>query len=262
MQRRRNRGRPPRYRSLEELREKIEKYFKDCEGRPLINQKTGEPAVNRYGQAIMVGEEPPTVTGLAYALGFRSRQSLLNYQGKPAFEELITDAKLRIEAYTERRLFDRSGVNGAKFSLANNWGWGKESEEPEDNDGYDDIMAEVRRRLEGTEFDDRYGDQDGAEADAVGKDQDKQIPGGVRREQGHAEGASEGERADAAGDGGIQDAVGDDQHDDIGQQEAEGGAAGDLGSVQQDDDNGKIYRQWGGMMWGADNMRLPDREKQ
>ena len=33
-------------------------------------------------------------------------------------------AKARVECYTEERLFDNAGANGAKFSLANNFeGW-------------------------------------------------------------------------------------------------------------------------------------------
>lgn len=36
----------------------------------------------------------------------------------------ITRAKTMIEAYTEERLFDREGSNGAQFSLRNNFkGW-------------------------------------------------------------------------------------------------------------------------------------------
>ncbi len=38
--------------------------------------------------------------------------------------------KSRCEEYAERRLYDRDGVNGAKFSLANNFkGW---RDKPED----------------------------------------------------------------------------------------------------------------------------------
>ena len=68
--------------------------------------------------------KPPTVTGLALALGLKSRQALLNYQNREEFNDAVTRAKLRIEEYAERRLFDRDGVNGAKFSLMNNFkGW-------------------------------------------------------------------------------------------------------------------------------------------
>ena len=76
--------------------------------------------LNRYGQPVMIGERPPTVTGLALALGFTTRTSLLNYQGKKEFMDTITRAKSMVEAYAEERLFDRDGSNGARFSLVNN----------------------------------------------------------------------------------------------------------------------------------------------
>lgn len=95
-------GRPPKYKSVGEISEKIEEYFEKCEK----------------------GKKPLTVTGLALALGFQSRQALLNYQGRKEFSAAIIRAKSRVEQYTEERLFDKEGANGAKFSLANNFdGW-------------------------------------------------------------------------------------------------------------------------------------------
>jgi hypothetical protein len=95
-------GRPLKYKTKKALEEAIEAYFRRCQQE----------------------DRPPTVTGLAYELGFLSRQALLNYQDRPEFHDTITRAKLRIETYAEERLFDREGVNGAKFSLTNNFeGW-------------------------------------------------------------------------------------------------------------------------------------------
>lgn len=116
-------GRPPKFRSVKELQKKIEAYFKKCEGTVLTDSE-GFPMLDREGNPVMRKAKPPTVTGLALALGFHSRQSLLNYQGKPQFEEVITVAKSMIEEYTEEKLFDKNSVNGAKFSLSNNFsGW-------------------------------------------------------------------------------------------------------------------------------------------
>ena len=118
-----NGGRPPFYNSVEEIEEKIEAYFKECEGKPLCDAD-GIPVVDKWGNPIMYGVRPLTITGLALALGFTSRQALLNYQAKPMFVDTITRAKARIEQYAEERLFDKDGANGAKFSLANNFdGW-------------------------------------------------------------------------------------------------------------------------------------------
>lgn len=111
------------------MQEAVNAYFADCEGRPLTDE-SGEPILNKNGSPVIVGAHPPTVTGLALWLGFKTRQSLLNYQHRTAaFNDILTAAKSRCEEYAERRLFDRDGVNGAKFSLANNFkGWNEKSE--------------------------------------------------------------------------------------------------------------------------------------
>lgn len=59
----------------------------------------------------------------------------------------ITRAKTYIEEYSERRLFDRDGVNGAKFSLINNFkGWSehpKEDAQKETIDKLDEILRGI-----------------------------------------------------------------------------------------------------------------------
>ncbi|MBQ6945372.1 MAG: hypothetical protein IJN43_13750 [Ruminococcus sp.] len=117
-------GCPPMYKTVEQMKEKIEEYFELCEGEPYFDEE-GKPFFTDKGVIIYkVQPKPPTVTGLALALGFASRQALLNYQGKDEFNDTITRAKSRVEEYAETRLFDKEGSNGAKFSLANNFeGW-------------------------------------------------------------------------------------------------------------------------------------------
>ena len=118
-----NGGAPPKYKSAKEMQEKIDDYFEKCAGEMLIDSD-GNPILDKYGQPVIYGAKPFTVTGLALALGFTSRQALLNYQAKKEFVDTITRAKTRIEQYAEERLFDKDGANGAKFSLANNFeGW-------------------------------------------------------------------------------------------------------------------------------------------
>lgn len=118
-------GRPPKYTSKEEIEGLIEDYFNSCKGE-LLKDNEGEPILNKWGNPVIINQRPPTVTGLALALGFSTRQGLLNYQGKKEFLDTITRAKAMVEQYTEERLFDRDGVNGARFSLTNNFsGWGE-----------------------------------------------------------------------------------------------------------------------------------------
>ncbi|MCM1024423.1 MAG: DNA-packaging protein [Prevotella sp.] len=120
-----------KYTSAAEMQAAVDAYFTDCEGRPLTDD-VGKTVLNKNGSPVIVGAHPPTVTGLALWLGFKTRQSLLNYQHRSdKFNDVLTAAKSRCEEYAERRLFDRDGVNGAKFSLANNFkGW---SEKPADS---------------------------------------------------------------------------------------------------------------------------------
>lgn len=131
-------GRPPKYKSRKEIETKIEAYFAECEGH-IAKNENNEPILDKYGQPVVVNKKPPTITGLALALGFTSRQALLNYEAKDEFVDTILRAKARVEQYTEERLFDKEGANGAKFSLSNNFeGW-KERKE---------IDATVHKKLE------------------------------------------------------------------------------------------------------------------
>ena len=133
-------GRPPKYKSADEIQGLIDDYFAACKGRPLLDDD-GKPRLDKWGHPIMLD-----------ALGFASRQGLLNYQGKKDFVDTITRAKTLVERYTEERLFDRDGNRGAIFSLQNNFaGWrDKEQQQKEDtpeerlSDALDAIVQAVK----------------------------------------------------------------------------------------------------------------------
>lgn len=120
-------GCPPMYKTPEEMQKVIDKYFEDCSGEYIVID--GEVATDKHGHPIKTKERPLTITGLALALGFTTRQSLLNYEGKPEFLDTIKRAKSKIEQYAEERLYDKDGVNGAKFNLSNNFkGWSEKQQ--------------------------------------------------------------------------------------------------------------------------------------
>ena len=135
-------GRPPFYNTKEEMQEKIDAYFEECKGEPLLDEE-GKPALTKSGCPIIIGARPLTITGLALALGFNSRQALLNYQAKDEFHDTILRAKAKVECYAEERLFDKDGANGAKFSLANNFDGWKEKQQIEA-----DINSEMTINIE------------------------------------------------------------------------------------------------------------------
>lgn len=116
-------GCPPMYETPEEMQKVIDAYFTECAG-VYVRDKDGNIETNKNDEPIITGAKPLTITGLALALGFTSRQALLNYEGKEEFVDTIKRAKAKVEQYAEERLFDKDGVNGAKFNLSNNFkGW-------------------------------------------------------------------------------------------------------------------------------------------
>lgn len=115
-------GRPPMYETPEEMQIIIDEYFNKCDGEILLDSN-GDPMLNKYNEPIFYNKKAYTVTGLALALGFTSRQALINYQHKDRFVDTVTRAKMRCQEYAENRLYDKEGSNGAKFSLSNNFGW-------------------------------------------------------------------------------------------------------------------------------------------
>lgn len=139
-------GRPPKYESKEQIESLIEQYFKDCEGKALKDAE-GNPILNKWGNPVIINQRPPTVTGLALALGFTNRLSLLRYQGKKEFCNTITRAKARVEQYAEERLFDKDGTSGAQFSLRNNFkGWDADKKEEETDTIKEAVVIELTRK--------------------------------------------------------------------------------------------------------------------
>lgn len=98
-------GRPPKYKTPEEMQMVIDDYF----------GKVGDK---------------PTMSGLALELGM-SRQALCDYAKKDEFLDTIKSARLRVEAALEQHLFSGS-VAGVIFNLKNNFGW-KDKTEVEQN---------------------------------------------------------------------------------------------------------------------------------
>ncbi len=116
-------GCPPMYKTPEEMQKVIDAYFEECNG-VYVRDEDGVIETDKNGHPITTKPKPLTITGLALALGFTSRQALLNYEGKEEFVDTIKKAKAKVEQYAEERLFDKDGVNGAKFNLSNNFkGW-------------------------------------------------------------------------------------------------------------------------------------------
>ncbi|MCD7730028.1 MAG: DNA-packaging protein [Oscillospiraceae bacterium] len=82
-----NRKNSPNFKSTDELKELIDSYFKDCEGIQAVDDECA-PMFDKNGAPVMaVPEKPPTVSGLALALGFQSRLGLLEYKGREVYRK-------------------------------------------------------------------------------------------------------------------------------------------------------------------------------
>lgn len=98
-------GHPLKWKTPEELQQKIDEYFAACD----------------------VKGEPYTICGLALALG-TTRETLLEYEKsvsgrRVVYADIVKKAKLRCQHYAELQLFKAKNPAGVIFNLKNNYGW-------------------------------------------------------------------------------------------------------------------------------------------
>jgi hypothetical protein len=111
-------GKPPFFSNPIELENKITAYFDSCKYQVIPAKEEGEAAEIVYAQ-------PFTITGLAYFLGFESRQSFYDYEKHEEYSYIIKRARLMIESEYEKKLSYKHPV-GSIFALKN-MGWKDES---------------------------------------------------------------------------------------------------------------------------------------
>jgi len=102
-------GRPRLYSSPEEMQEKLNDYYADCELR----------------------EAPLTIPGMAYFLGFEDRHSISEYANFPEFTATIKKARMKVEQQRVENLVSGKGSTpGQIFDLKNNFDY-KDKQETE-----------------------------------------------------------------------------------------------------------------------------------
>jgi hypothetical protein len=94
-------GRPRKYKTANQLQKAVDEYWDNLVG-------------------------PPTVTGLALALGFADRRSFYDYEQNGEFSYTIKRARTQVENFAEQRLYS-SQPAGAIFALKN-FGWSDKQE--------------------------------------------------------------------------------------------------------------------------------------
>ncbi len=136
-------GRPLKFKTVQELQEKIDAYFADCD--PHMEEvtewveardKDGKLLKDEHGlnylvevtHKVMTKQKPYTFTGLATFLG-TSRETLREYSERPEFVDSIKGALDKCEAFVEQTLFTAPNVTGPIFNLKNNYGWRDKTEQ-------------------------------------------------------------------------------------------------------------------------------------
>lgn len=115
-------GRPRAFKSVEEVKEKINAYFNYCEEK----------------------EKPYTMSGLAYYLGI-DRRTLLNYSKNEDYFPLIKKARDKVQMQLEECLYRLGNNSGVIFNLKNNFDWKDKMEvEKTDMTKVDELLKEIK----------------------------------------------------------------------------------------------------------------------
>lgn len=137
-------GQKRRFMSPQHLQCMVDEYFESCNG-PLLD-RYGNLVYDKDSRLVKTQVEPWTVSGLALYLGV-STNTLKKYrQGMVdslldemkvdtddymTFSSVVLKARQKIEAYAEKRLYDKDGQYGARFVLDNAFGWLSNKEQAE-----------------------------------------------------------------------------------------------------------------------------------
>jgi hypothetical protein len=119
-------ARPRKYDTEEELQEEIDKYFAAVGFCPAVDT-LGNIVTGSDGKPVIIHNQA-TMSGLAYALGFTSRQSIYDYEQNEVFSYAIKRARLRIESVIENDLLTTKSPTGAIFWLKNHAGYSDKQE--------------------------------------------------------------------------------------------------------------------------------------
>lgn len=118
-------GRPAQFNTIEELEKSIDDYF-NCftldENIVILRNKTWDEIWWDFKRI-------PSITWLTLHLGFKNRQSLIDYDWRPEFSDAIKKAKLFVENFNEERLLQGKWYwPGIMFNLKNNFNWKDKTE--------------------------------------------------------------------------------------------------------------------------------------
>jgi hypothetical protein len=115
------------FHSRSALEECINCYFKYIEGHYELAPSPSKTEIEPVAPKVWLREpEPPTISGLAYYLGFESRQAFDQYETSGRFGPELKRGRLRIETEYEKKLHQSSST-GAMFALKA-MGWNEKAD--------------------------------------------------------------------------------------------------------------------------------------
>lgn len=133
-------GRPPKYKTPEEMQVVIDEYFDYCD-----NRVQHVYSAKSDGVIEIIDPEPYTMSGLARRLGM-SRRALVDYKKKDQFLPTIKEARARVEEDVERRMNDKSKFTpGLIFNAKNNFDWKDKTEQDLNHSGDVKFINDVPR---------------------------------------------------------------------------------------------------------------------
>ena len=104
----------------DEVQKRIDAYFESRYG-PVLD-RNHNPVCDSDGNYIYEIVRPPTLSGLALAIGLDSREELTLFTANTAILRDVRRAMLRVEEYAEEKLFSKeSNTTGIKLYLAVNF---------------------------------------------------------------------------------------------------------------------------------------------
>ena len=102
------------------MQRRIKAYFDSRYG--YVLDKSGNPVYDESGNVLNEITHPPTLSGLALALGLDEREKLTTFTDKADILHDVRCAILKIEEYAEQRLFAKdANTSGIKLYLAVNF---------------------------------------------------------------------------------------------------------------------------------------------
>lgn len=128
-------GRKRAYQTAEELKTACDSYFKEQEC--YVYDKWGQPIKDPMTGQFIKSTKPLTISGLGLHLGVPTK-TLRNYRAiaisgtvPEEYADVVMEALQKIEAYAERRNYDRDGQRGSQFILQAGFNWRTEKERRE-----------------------------------------------------------------------------------------------------------------------------------